>query len=293
VTITLRVAAREDARAAILRDRELARTCDLTRPVIELDAADPGFDRILEQTKGTSGLWLNPIMAFTAKEMTQPRYFQLEGRKLVREIGPDYDLNRARLNATPFRKVDGRPLRIKLIDRIALSRIPLAPNMVGLASDWMAEFVLGRAFARTLEREGFSGYSLRPVFNPKTGQDHADYFQLYSESILPAAELDATTISLAADIPEEGGWRELGCLTYDVSDGHTFADVNRTAENWSNSFIPFWVVSQRVRAACLRDKLKGWAFRPVLEKGTPLHREYLETWASLLARVAVNPRNRW
>jgi hypothetical protein len=31
----------------------------------------------------------------------------------------------------------------------------------------------------------------------------------------------------------------------------------------------------------------------VLEAGTPLHAAYLEVWSGLLARVAVNPRNRF
>jgi hypothetical protein len=57
--------------------------------------------------------------------------------------------------------------------------------------------------------------------------------------------------------------------------------------------MPIWVISARVRE-CVQDaKLKGWAFRPVLEAGTPLHAAYLEVWSGLLARVAVNPRNRF
>jgi hypothetical protein len=48
--------------------------------------------------------------------------------------------------------------------------------------------------------------------------------------------------------------------------------------------MPIWVISARVRE-CVQDaKLKGWA---------PLHAAYLEVWSGLLARVAVNARNRF
>jgi hypothetical protein len=70
-------------------------------------------------------------------------------------------------------------------------------------------------------------------------------------------------------------------------------DLNRTAENFSNNYMPLWVVSARVRACVLAAKLKGWAFRPVLEPGTPLHEAYRTLWSDLLSRTAVNPRNRF
>jgi hypothetical protein len=293
VNITLRIAVRDDARAAVVRDAELAGTLDLSAPVFELDADDPRFDRVLELTKNTSGCWLNPIVGFTAAEQRSARLFQLEGRKIVLETPADSDLNRGRLEGTPFRRNGARPLRIKLIDRIALSRVALPPNGVALAGDWMAEFVAHRAAAAVFEQAGVKGCAFRPIFNPRTGRDHADFVQPYSESIMPPAVLDATTISLAAELPEEGGWRELGCLTYGPEAVVFADDFNRTAENWSNSFIPFWVVTARVRDLFQTHKLKGWAFRPVLELGTPLHRTYTEIWTSLLERIAINPRNRW
>jgi hypothetical protein len=293
VIITLRIAVRDDARAALLRDVDLSRTCNLSAPVIELDAGDPRFDRVLELTRDTSGCWLNPIMRFTAAETRAAHYYQLEGRKLVLETGPDNDLNRARLAGVGFYSAGGRSLPIKLIDRLALSRVALPPNAVGLAGDWMAEFVVGRGVAAIFEQERLTGYTLRPVFDPKTKGDRTDCSQLYCESIMPPAEIDATTLNMAKDLPDEGGWRELGCLTYELHEAGAIADFNRTAENWSNSFIPVWVVSARVREAFERHKLKGWAFRPVLEKNSPLHRTYMDAWSTLLAKAALNPRNRW
>lgn len=291
--ITLRIVVRDDARTAIARDPELVRSLNLATPVFELNADDPRFARVLDVTKATSGCWLNPIMQFSAAELAQARLFQLECRgKVILETEQDGELNRARLDARAFHRVGKGALRIKLIDRIALSRIAIAANAVGCASDWMAEFIVSSGVAQAFEQQKLTGYTLKPVLNAKIGKDHPDYFQLYSESIMPAAELDATTLSLEGQT-EEGGWRELGCLTYALPTDTAISDFNRTAENWSNHFIPLWVVSARVRECFQRHKFKGWAFRPVLEKGTPLQRAYAEAWSSLLAKVAANPRNRW
>ncbi|NNU44426.1 hypothetical protein [Ramlibacter montanisoli] len=48
---------------------------------------------------------------------------------------------------------------------------------------------------------------------------------------------------------------------------------------------PQWVVRQRVRGWYEGAGLRGWAFRPVLEEGTPLQREHEERWETLLAQL--------
>ena len=291
MNVTLRIAPRADARAALAADPELSRSLDVSAIVIELDAGDPRFHRIIERTTETSGCWLNPIMHFTPAEMAEARCFQLECRgRIVRETPRDYEHNRARLDATELHRLDGRPSRIKLVDGLAFSRIALPPNAVGCASDWMAEFIVPAGVSEAFKEASLSGYTLRPLRDPAAGHDHPGYFQLYSESILPPAERDATTVPQEAQ--DGGGWRELGCLSYRF-DGHDVNDFNRTAEDWSNNSLPLWVASARVRQCMLAKKLKGWAFRPVLEIGTPLHDTYTALWSALLERVAVNPGNRF
>jgi len=294
MTITLRIFVDEDAAAALVRDSSFAGAIDQSGTTIELDAADPSFRRLLDLTKDTPGARLKPVMHFSAQEMAHARYFQLECRgRIVRESALDYELNRARLDASGVVRAGDRRLGIKLIDRIALSRISLPPAMIGCASEWMGEFVLGRGIVETFRAEALRGFDVRPLFNPLADADHPDYFQLYTEHIMPAAELDATTLGMERESPEDGGWRELGCLTYDFSTGEPPADFNRTAENWSNTFTPLWIVSARVRDAFERHGLRGWAFRPILEKSTPLHEQYVRAWDDLLECVRVNPRNRF
>ena len=88
----------------------------------------------------------------------------------------------------------------------------------------------------------------------------------------------------------EGGHRALACLSYDFAETVPAGDFFRTAENWSSNDMPLWVVSRRVREVFLRHKLRGWAFRPVLEVGSSLHADYLEKWQNLMRQLtASNP----
>lgn len=289
MTITLRIAPRPDAEAAILRDRDLARTADRTGMIFEIDADDPLLDRLLEATRNTSGSFFNPVMTFSAAELAQARRFQPECRgKIVKESKQDYEANRARLDATPFQRVNGQPLPIKIIDRLTFSKVAVAPNAFACAGDWMSEFLAGAAVAAAFRDASLADYELRPVFDAKTGAPHRDVFHLFTASIMPPAQLDSTTIQLKT---ETQSWRQLGCLSY--LPGTVAGDFNRTAENFSNNYMPIWVVSARVRECVEGAKLKGWAFRPVLEAGTPLRAAYTARWTGLLARVAVNPRNRF
>lgn len=290
--ITLRVLAREDVLAVAKRDSRLAEAFDLEAIVFEIDSSNELFDRFLELTRETSGSWFNPVMSFTKQELESARLFQLDCRgKIVNEKPRDYDWNAGRLKNTDYIRTSAN-LKIKIIDQIALSsNIKVRPNAVGCASNWMAEFVLAAPVAHIFESAGLTGFETRPILDLRSGALHEDFFLLYSSSIMPAAVLDVTTpMSIERD-PEDSSPRELGCLTYDPEDLESVLDFNRTAEDWSSNSMPLWVVTSRVRDVFLRNKLRGWAFRPVLERGSDLHQEYLEMWKDLIERVSINPQN--
>ncbi len=288
--ISFNVLIRPEALQALERHPALAATLDTSAIVVPLDADDPRLHQLLEITRDTKGLWLNPGMTFTTAEVAQARFLQLDCRsKIVNETAADSSYNRAAVDGADFHSTGGRVLPIKLVDRLALTKIAIAPNAIGCATHWTPEFVVPRGVADAFREEGLTGFELRPVFNSKTKQPHPDFFLLYSASIMPDAERDATTIDQRGT--DNPGWRELGALTYDFTGSDTCCDFNRTAENWSNSHLPLWIVSQRVREAMVRRGLKGWGYRPVLEKGTPLHETYTRMWRDILDRVSVNPRN--
>lgn len=286
--IVLRILCSKDALAVLARDPEVTGACDSN--VLDLDAGSPVFARILDLTKATSGCWFNPRMEFTRAELARARFFQLECRKLVREGPGDYDLNIARLRSLPFVHT-GPGAEIRLLDRLALRGASLKPNEVACAGDWTAEFIVSREVGRIFGKEGLAGFSLRSVFDTKTGKDHEGLFQLYTESLMPRAELDPTTPAFP-DSPGKEKHRQLACLTYDFQGNEPSSDFNRTAEAWSSNDMPVWIVTSRVRECFERNMLRGWAFRPVLEKGTDLHAAYVDMWRDLLARIAAsNPRH--
>ncbi len=286
----LRVTCPGDAIQMLSQDKEVADAFDLSFGPIETDSEDAILDRILDITQNSSGLWFNPIMTFTKKEIDKARFFQLECRKTVHETDRDYELNSSRLAKRPFIHTTDQ-CKIKLIDEVALSRIKLKPNMVAGVDEWTAEFIITSTVAGCFEKEKLSGLALKPVLNPKTGAYHDEFHMLYTESIMPPVEYDRTIQRLEKEIHEEGGFRNLGCLTYDFEKTVPDADFNRTSENFSSNFMPIWVVSARVRECFARNKLRGWAFRPVLEKGSKLQSTYLEKWQSLFERISINPQN--
>ena len=290
MTITFRILLKPDASEALARDPVLGGVLDLSAVTLDLAHDDPKFHRLLEVTRHTRGAWLNPYMTFTAAEVAAAKFLQLDCRgKILNETSKDNDQNRQIVNGFAFQQTPGRSLAIRLIDRIAITKIAIAPNAIGCATNWMPEFVVPRAIADAFREEGLTGFETKPVLNSKTGQPHADFFLLYSPSIMPDAERDATTLDQRAT--DNPAWRELGVLTYHFTGTEKLCDFNRTAENWSNRHLPFWIVSQRVREVVSRRKFKGWGYRPVLEKGTPLHQEYTRMWTEVMERIAVNPRN--
>ena len=281
---------KRDATAAVARDPVLAGAIDVSAVVVDLDHDDPTFHRLLEVTRGTDGCWLNPSMTFTAADTAAARFLELRCRgKILDETPQDYDQNRAIVKGAGYQPADGKLLRIKLADRIAITRIGLKPTAVGCATHWMPEFIVPRAVANAFRDEGLTGFELKPVLDAKSGRPHADYFMLYSRSIMPPAERNATMIDQRAT--GASGWRMLGALTYDFNGHEQILDFNRTAEDLSNHHLPLWIVTQRVREVMERRGFKGWGYQPVLETGTPLHDEYMRLWTEALERIAVNPRN--
>jgi hypothetical protein len=255
-------------------------------------ADSPEFDCLLKVSKTRSRCWFNPWMEFSEAELAQSRFFQLECRgRLLNEKKGDWELNIARLRSLPFIK-SGPGARIRLLDRIALrGAASLKPNEVGCPTHWMAEFVVAQEVGRIFESEGLAEFSLRPVFDSRTKRDYDSFFQIYTDRIMPRALIDATT-PLQPAVGNPDARRELGCLSYDFRGNVPGYDFHRTAEAWSNNDMPLWIVSARVRECFKRHKLRGWAFRPVLEAGSELHETYTRMWEDLFARVArSNPRH--
>jgi hypothetical protein len=286
--ITIRAICKRDVVAAFAADPANAALVDVASLTIaDLDATSPAFDRLLEAARGRSRCWFHAWMEFSAAEIASCRLLQLECRgRVLREGRREYDLNVARLRSLPF--IDSGPgARIRLLDRITLRGVRLKPNQVACAAEWMAEFVVSRGVARIFETAGLTGCSFMPLVDAASGEPYEDAFQLYTNHIMPRAGIDVTT-PIHPDEADRHHRRELGCLTYHLEGNLPSVDFLRTAEAWSSNDMPVWIVSRRVRECFVKNQLRGWAFRPVLEAGTDLHEAYIRSWHDLVSRVAAS-----
>jgi hypothetical protein len=290
--IMLRTCFEQDMKSVLARDGLVSSSFDLDS-YFWIDAESQMFERLLDLTQHTSGFRLTSEMQFDAGELGSVNYYQLVSRKTVKESSLDFSVTIANLHATDF-LVTGDRSRIKLLKKIALSKIDLKPNMIGSLGEWAEEFIVTDLVAGVFRKCALSGFDTLPIFNPKTLEDHQNYFQLFAENILPPAVRDLTVIELEAGFDAEKQLRHLGCLSYETeSGGGRATDFNRTAEAWSNNHLPFWVVSKSVVQCFRQNKLKGWAFRPVLDAQGDLYAEYIKKWTLLRHKISLNPRNRF
>jgi hypothetical protein len=285
VKISLRILMQEGA-VDLLRGTDIFSEDELASVAFDIDSQSEQFARFVRVAKDASGTWFNPLVTFTKKELESAAYFEPQCRKTLAESNRDYDWNNDHVQSLDFLDTTAG-MKIRLPDRIAISKTAtLKSNMVAGVGEWTQEYVVHADVATAFAQEGFSDFSLRPVFNSKTHIEQSDVHQLYSDAIMPPAELGRR-----APPSDSGSVRLLGCLVYDDLEQYKLADFNRTAEDWASRDFPLWVVSARVREFFMRSKFKGWAFTPVIVKGSELHREYERLWDELFERASVNPRN--
>ena len=259
---------------------EKAREIVSARWSVALD--DPVLPKMLSTADSTGGFWVSAEAVFSAAELREISHFEIICRKFISESNKDYESNMAACLRAPLTDRGGES-PIRLATGYSLARFSLKPNMVGAIGDWTGEYVIGSAVADAFESKKFSGATFLPVYNPKTDAPYADFFQIFSDSVLEPAEMDCSVERIQSDEPEENGkLRHLGCLSYREEILVEKPDFLRTAEPWGGWWgTPSWVVSSRVECAFRERKLRGWAFRPVLVADSRLHASYLSQWTSL------------
>ena len=192
------------------------------------------FNHFLASTKGTRGCRFNPFVEFDTDEIRQAKYFQLEARgKIIKETKIDYEMNFNELEKTVFNYTNDQ-IKIKILQQLYLSQISIKPYTISCATDWLPEFILHNTVIDIFKEAGLTGFSTKTILMPNTREAHANCCMLFSNNLMPKAELDITTINYLQG--EDGHYfRELGCLTYDLKSNDKIADFNRTAENWSSN----------------------------------------------------------
>lgn len=247
---------------------------------------DPALPIVLDEGESVKGFWISVQVVFSPAELRTVTHFELICRKFITETRKDFEWNDAAKDKAPLYNAGGES-PIRLARNLALTHIRLKPNMVGAIGDWTQEYVIGSGVATVFQEAKLSGLSLISIQNPKMGTPHEGFFQIFSDSILKPATVDCSVERINSAYSEENGQlRHLGCLSYPAADLGDSTDFNRTAEPWGGWHgWPLWVVRAKVRELFTKQKLRGWAFGPVLITNTDLYADYLRQWERLCRLV--------
>ena len=259
----------------------------------QVSADDCAFSRILKAGDAAAGFSVTVEQVFSPAELRGVTHFELVNRSVAGETEKDYAANVAVRERTPMLDAGAEGGPIRLVTGLSMSKIRLKPNMVGSVGEHTPEYVIGPAVALAFRKAGFTGFSLKPITNPKTGLAYEDYFQIFSEAVLPPANIDSSVQRISSSMPEEDGQlRHLGCLSYNSSALLDRPDFNRTAEPWCGwDGWPAWVVTARVMQTFKDSKLRGWIFRPVLTTESDLYSDYLAHWRKLREAVEATAKS--
>lgn len=288
--IELRVVPTPAARDALSRDALITAEVDLDQIAFVLDAESEPALRLLEITRASAGSMFFPVLSFDAEELAGVALLQPQCRKVARETDRDYRLNNERLKAMRPIHV-GADFETRLLDRICLGRQAVGPRTIARLAEWTIEYVAAAGVVDAFLEAGLTGLDTRPVFDSRTNAPHAGCRQLYATNLMPPLVRDGSLRRQTAEKGPEVSFAQLGCLVYPAGTRIGLRDFNRTAEPFTWFGSPDWVLTRRVLEAYERSGMKGWAFLPVLEQGTPLQREFSTRFERVRARIASNPRN--
>ncbi len=272
-----------------LEKKGLASLVGGTHTDLFFDAAWPSedLDEFLRKAARYGSFDLNPWMSFTPAEVKRARFLHIRPRKTIEDSNADYEKMQSHVDGLPWIG-DDPTYRCKLPEEISLSRrISLKPNQVASVGQWTVEYVIPHAVRKLFEEAGFNGAEYRPVANTRTGDAHEGYWHLFCTHLLPPRVIDIGTQKIESSYPEEQGYDVMGCFCYEPESLDSALDFNRTGEANVGFQFPEWIVSAEVRDVFAANKLKGWAFEPVLETGTDEYDRYTQLWSSLYELLAA------
>ncbi len=250
------------------------------------DAAGPVLARVLEHAKaeGEQMSFLRDLQ-FSAREIAAASHLGVVCRKTIGQSDAESRATLADYDADALHATAAR-WQVRLPRRMFLGK-PVPPETIAHVDQYTGEYVLGSAAAQALRSSGLTGWELQPVLHWKTLEPQPQVgMHLTTRALLPPALECASTFETFDDGPKATGTpRRFGALSYARGALEASPDFARTAEPWCEWSTPQWVVRQRVRSWYEDAGLRGWAFHPVLEEGTPLQREHEERWAALLAQL--------
>lgn len=250
------------------------------------DAGGPLLTRVLThaQAAGERPSFLRDLQ-FTPAEVATASHLELVCRKTVAQTDAERRATLDDYQALPAQATASR-WPVRLPRRMFLTK-PVPADTIAHVDQYTGEYVLGSAAAESLRTAGLTGWELSAVLHWKTHQPlAATGMHLTTGALLPPAlhgEDHSETLDHGPGQP--GTPRRLGALSYAAGALDASPDFSRSAEPWCDWATPQWIVRQRVRGWYQQNRLRGWAFWPVLQEETPLHRQHEVQWRKILGQV--------
>jgi hypothetical protein len=250
------------------------------------DAAGPLLAQVLAhaQAEGERMSFLRDLQ-FSPAEVAAASHLEVVCRKTIAQSHAESRATLDDYSADGLHPTTSR-WQVRMPKRMFLGKA-VPPETIAHVDQYTGEYVLGSVAADALRASGLSGWRLEPVLHWKTRAPQPEVgMHLTASELLPPALECATTFETFDDGPKKPSTpRRYGAISHSAGALEESADFARTAEPWGAWSTPLWVVRPRVRTWYEQAGLRGWAFWPVLEQGTALHREHEQKWDEVLTRV--------
>lgn len=255
-----------------------------SKSALTVEIGDSRLHGLVQSGESSGGFGISAEWILSEAECASVSHYSVVCRQTVPESDAAYRRNHDLWAASRMTPAGGAT-SVRLMRGVYLSQLRLKPKTIAGIGEWMEAYLAGAEVWQVFGEAELTGVVPEKVFQVRSGTPFPDAHQLFTETKLPPMEFDlATSVALGAS----------GLLCYHSEELAGLPDFMHTAEPWANARFgwPLWVVSARVRDLFRKDKVRGWAFHPVLMRGSTLHRDYLALCGQLLALMGSTQHSR-
>ncbi len=288
--LEVRLLLRDDLEKKLLRNRHFSKEIDLAvLPYTWVNYDSEFVSRIIQESVGTSGMRVYLHFEITKKEFENVKYYEVEPRSIIRMDDHSLEKNEKYMEGQPYIITSDRT-RIKLRERVYIGK-PFPKTMTISSIEFGEGYVSSKEVSSIFIANKVTAYIEYPVFESTTDEAIDKYVLIGSGNILPPLTEDVTILPAPGSPEDDLYYRRLGLPSYPSEEMESFCDFNITAESYRENDTGLMVVSEKVIRLVKDNKIRGVAFRPVLDRSTKLYDKYLKIFSSFQESLMVNPNN--